>query len=109
MPIPLLAATPPPSPAPPRCPKAVSSVQSSRPNSFSRIGNGAQARKARAPQRVFQRINISLQPAPKFATMHGSHAVPLGGMEPSRHARFTQELSFGHWKMGNACRVPEIG
>ncbi len=52
----------------------------------------------RAPQRVFQRMNITLQPAPKFATMPGSHAVPVGGMGPSHHARFTQELSFGHWK-----------
>ncbi len=58
----------------------------------------ARKRAKRAPQRVFQRMNITLQPAPKFATMPGSHAVPQGGMGPSRHARFTQELSFGHWK-----------
>jgi len=42
------------------------------------FGNGAQARNARAPQRVLQRMNMTPQPAPRFATMHGSHAVPVG-------------------------------
>ena len=32
--------------------------------------------------------------SPKSVTMPGSQAVPGGG---SRHARFTQEPSFGHW------------
>ncbi len=44
-----------------------------RPNSFSRIGNGAQARKAPAPQRVFQNMN---RPS-RFAREYRSFADQL--------------------------------
>jgi len=57
----------------------------------------AGAQSARATTAV-QRMNLTPQPAPKFATRPGSHAGPQGGMGPSHHARFTQEPSFGHWK-----------